>query len=71
MRIGRVVVADGHRGQGLAEQLMKAALDVVGDRPCRLDAQSYLAGWYRRLGFEACGEEFLDDGIPHIPMARG
>jgi ElaA protein len=71
MRVGRVVVDDAHRGQGLAEQLMKAALDVVGDRPCRLDAQSYLVGWYRRLGFEACGEEFLDDGIPHVPMARG
>jgi ElaA protein len=71
IRIGRVVVDDAHRGQGLAEQLMKAALDVVGERPCRLDAQSYLVGWYRRFGFEACGEEFLDDGIPHVPMSRG
>ncbi len=71
MRIGRVVVADTHRGQGLAERLMDVALDVVGDRPCRLDAQSYLVAWYRRLGFEPCGEEFLDDGVPHVPMARG
>ena len=70
MRIGRVLVDAGHRGRGLAEQLMKAALDVVGDRPCVLDAQSYLVGWYRRFGFAPYGEEFLEDGIPHVPMRR-
>ena len=71
LRIGRVLTAASHRGRGLAEQLVRAALDVVGDRPCRLDAQSYLVGWYTRLGFEACGDEFLEDGIPHVPMRRG
>jgi ElaA protein len=70
-RIGRVVVAQSHRGQRLAERLMHAALEVVGDRPCVLDAQAHLAGWYARLGFEQTGPEFLDDGIPHVPMRRG
>lgn len=70
-RIGRVLVAPSHRGRGLAEQLMSAALELVGTRPCRLDAQSYLARWYTRFGFERCGEEFLEDGIPHVPMRRG
>jgi len=68
MRIGRVLVAASHRGRGLAEELMEAALGVVAGRPCRLDAQSYLVEWYGRLGFEPCGEEFLEDGIPHVPM---
>jgi ElaA protein len=68
LRIGRVLVDESHRGRGLAEQLMKAALGVVDGRSCRLDAQSYLVGWYRKLGFEPCGEEFLEDGIPHVPM---
>ncbi len=70
-RIGRVVVAEDHRGQRLAEELMRSALDLVGDRPCVLDAQAHLAGWYARLGFEQTGPEFLDDGIPHVPMRRG
>lgn len=69
-RIGRVVVAPSHRGRGLAEALLRAALDIVGGGPCRLDAQSYLVGWYARFGFVACGQEFLDDGIPHVPMRR-
>lgn len=70
MRIGRVLVDPARRRTGLAEQLMTAALGVVGERPCRLDAQSYLVDWYRRFGFEPCGEEFLEDGIPHVPMRR-
>ena len=71
LRIGRVAVAATHRGRGLAASLMATALELVGARPCRLDAQSYLVGWYRSLGFAPCGEEFLEDGIPHVPMLRG
>lgn len=69
-RIGRVLVARDHRGHGLAETLMRAALDEVGERAVRLDAQSYLARWYERFGFAVTGPEFLDDGIPHLPMRR-
>jgi ElaA protein len=70
MRIGRVLVASTHRGQGQGERLMHAALVVVDGRPCRLDAQSYLVGWYAGLGFTPCGEEYVEDGIPHVPMRR-
>lgn len=69
-RIGRVVVAADHRGKGIAGVLMRGALKVVDERPSRLDAQSYLAGWYAGFGFEQAGPEFLEDGIPHIPMTR-
>lgn len=69
-RIGRVLVAVSHRGRGLAAQLMDAALAGLDGRPVRLDAQSYLVDWYARFGFTAAGEEFLEDGIPHVPMAR-
>jgi ElaA protein len=69
-RIGRVVLARAARGRGLADPLMRAALDAIGDRPVVLDAQSPLAGWYASFGFEVTGEEFLDDGIPHVPMRR-
>ena len=68
LRLGRVLTEADHRGRGHAERLVRTALDLVGARPCRLDAQSYLVEWYRRLGFEPCGKEFLEDGIPHVPM---
>ena len=69
-RIGRVLVASSARGKGLADALMRRALDEIGVRDSVLDAQSYLADWYRKFGYERTGTEFLDDGIPHIPMRR-
>lgn len=70
LRIGRVLVAQPARGRGLAGALMAAALELVGDRPSQLDAQSYLAEWYTRFGYEPAGPEFVEDGIPHVPMRR-
>jgi ElaA protein len=69
-RIGRVAVARSHRRRGLAEALMRTALELVGDRPSVLAAQSYLQDWYARFGYVVTGPEFLDDGIPHVPMRR-
>ena len=58
------------RGRGLADHVMETALEVCPDRDVVLDAQSPLVGWYAGFGFEADGEEFLEDGIPHTPMRR-
>jgi ElaA protein len=69
-RIGRVCVSVQARGSGLAAALMRRALDEIGDRECVLDAQSYLSDWYAQWGFAVTGPEFLDDGIPHVPMRR-
>ena len=70
-RIGRVVVAGSHRGRGLADRLMAAALELVGDAPSRLEAQSHLERWYERFGYARSGDDYVEDGIPHTPMARG
>ncbi|MFF3852764.1 GNAT family N-acetyltransferase [Micromonospora sp. NPDC002575] len=69
-RIGRVVVAPGARGGGHAGRLMAEALAAVGDRPCVLEAQSHLVGFYARHGFAVSGPEYVEDGIPHTPMRR-
>jgi ElaA protein len=69
-RIGRVVLARSARGRGLADPLMSAALEVVGDRPSVLDAQAPLARWYAGFGYAVSGPEFVEDGIPHVPMRR-
>ncbi len=72
-RIGRVCVAQAHRGRGLADAVLAEALRLVESDDPRaevvLDAQTYLAGWYERRGFAVAGTEFVDDdGIPHVPM---
>lgn len=70
VRIGRVVVHPAGRGSGLAKALMDAALMYIGSRPCELNAQAHLVDFYAGYGFVATGPEFLDDGIPHVPMRR-
>ncbi len=67
-RIGRVVLAPEARGRGLADPLLDTALQVSKGRDVVLDAQSPLAGWYETFGFAVDGAEFLEDGIPHLPM---
>ena len=74
-RIGRVATARSARSTGIATLLMRRALDILDSQPeggltVVLDAQSPLAGWYQRFGFELAGAEFVEDGISHLPMRR-
>ena len=66
-RIGRVVVTPEARSEGLARALVDYAIGTYHG-PWELDAQTYLADWYRRIGFEEAGPEFVDHGVPHVPM---
>ena len=72
VRIGRVAVSVDWRKRGLAGLMVQSAIDKIRlDYPSSdicLDAQTYLQKFYLSLGFEICGDEFLEDGIPHIPM---
>jgi ElaA protein len=69
-RIGRVCTKRSARGHGHTSRLMQAALAEVGDYPCHIDAQIYLEEMYTKHGFVRSGDEFVDDGIPHVPMVR-
>lgn len=68
--IGRVCAAPAYRGKGLIGELMTAALAEVGGRECLLEAQSHLERMYAKYGFAREGDEFIEDGIPHVPMRR-
>ena len=67
-RIGRVATASDARNFGLAAHLMRRALEICSEGEVVLNAQSYLRDWYGRFGFGQDGDEFDEDGIPHIPM---
>jgi len=69
-RVGRVVTAPRARGAGLAGRLLREALTVIGDRPSVLEAQAHLVGFYGKFGYQQTGPQYLEDGIPHVPMLR-
>lgn len=69
-RIGRVCTPLSARGGGLGALLMKAAMEVVGDKEAVLEAQTYALDFYARFGFVAEGDRYLEDGIEHQTMRR-
>ena len=72
--IGRVVIAADARGTGLGRALMGEGLSrcaqVWPGRAVRISAQAHLQRFYGTLGFDAVGEPYLEDDIPHIEMLR-
>jgi len=70
--IGRVITHSGARGTGLGKILMRTALDecrkIYGNVPVRIGAQCYATNFYSALGFVESGQEYVEDGIPHIEM---
>jgi predicted GNAT family N-acyltransferase len=70
-KIGRVAVRLSFRGQGIAKQLILAAMAharALGQDRFYLTAQSDKLGMYEKLGFVAYGPEFPDGGMPHRAM---
>lgn len=68
--IGRVLAVE--RRKGLATLALQAGITAAkerfGAKRIYLEAQTYARDLYEKQGFLQCGEEFLEDGIPHIPM---
>lgn len=72
--IGRVVVAKEQRKYGYGKVIMNASIKVVKEHlkenTIKISAQTYLKKFYNDLGFKEFGEEYLEDGIPHVAMRR-
>lgn len=70
--IGRVITSPRYRGLKVGVALMEKSitqtLETYQTDKIRIGAQLYLKNFYEGLGFIAQGEEFLEDGIPHIEM---
>ena len=71
--LGRIVTKKSHRNHGLAEKLIKKAIDLVCEKESkaiRISAQCYLEKYYEKFGFIKASEEYLEDDIPHIEMLK-
>ena len=68
--IGRVIAVD--RRRGIASDMLSLAIgfvrDVLHEDTIRIGSQVYAEGLYSKVGFVRDGEEYLEDGIPHVEM---
>nr|WP_199726252.1 GNAT family N-acetyltransferase [Aquimarina sp. BL5] len=72
--IGRVVVSENARKYGYGHNLIKKSIEGIQEEfqtdQIKISAQCYLEKFYKKHGFKQIGEEYLEDGIPHIAMIR-
>ena len=70
--ICRVVTSKEVRGEGygkfIVEKAISESFGLFPDNNISIMAQTYLIKFYEEFGFVINGEEFLEDGIPHIEM---
>jgi predicted GNAT family N-acyltransferase len=72
-RLGRMAVGSDVRGRGIGASLLAAAereARAAGAERIRLHAQLAARALYERSGFEVRGEEFVEEGIPHVTMEK-
>lgn len=72
--LGRIVVSPEARGTRLGYELVQRGIDFNIEKwpghNIQIGAQAHLSRFYSGLGFESVGEEYIEDGIPHIHMIR-
>ncbi len=72
--IGRVVVKKNERKLKRGNQIMihsvKTIEKLFQTKTIIISAQSHLISFYNNLGFYSVGNEYLEDGIPHIEMIK-
>ena len=68
--IGRVATAAPARGRGLSADLLRHGIGLCEGQVIDIGAQAHLEQWYARFGFVRSGPDYLEDGIPHLPMRR-
>lgn len=69
--IGRVAVLKEFRGRGIGAIAMRILMQKArsfGAEEVHVGAQRQAEGFYRILGFEPYGEEYMDEHVPHTMM---
>jgi predicted GNAT family N-acyltransferase len=72
-RLGRMAVEDDYRGRGLGAAILAEAEQqarAAGSERMRLHAQIAARSLYERGGFVAQGQQFMEEGIPHLTMEK-
>ena len=70
--IGRVLVLKGYRRKGIAQKMMKSALEFIknnlNENVVVLSAQEYAKEMYLCVGFKVVSDIYDEVNIPHVKM---
>lgn len=71
--IGRIAVLQPYRKEGFGRIVMENLENqarALGGESVYLAAQMQARGFYESLGYKPCGELFLEQSCPHLPMEK-
>jgi len=67
-KLGRVAVLQDYRGKSLGTEIVRWLLAQGGEDLVYANVQLTALDFYKRLGFVAEGEPFIEAGIEHVKM---
>lgn len=70
-KIGRIAVLKKFRGMHYGDFVVRMLVDKafqLGAKEVHVGAQTYAIGFYEKIGFTVEGEEYMESGLPHVPM---
>lgn len=73
VKLRQMAVSSGLQGKGIGRVLMTFAENVARDRGMRrivMHARKSAVGFYEKLGYNICSEEFQEVTIPHYEMEK-
>ncbi len=72
-KIGRIATLKEFRGKGFATALLTSIIKKLRENAniseIQMSAQEHAIGLYEKLGFEAYGESYIEDYLPHRMMS--
>ena len=72
-RLRQMAVLNTLQGKGIGRALLSFAENIARDRGFKLitmHARKSAAGFYERLGYKVCGDEFAELTIPHYVVEK-
>ena len=73
VRLRQMAVLNNLQGKGIGRALMQFAENIARDRGFKkiiMHARKSAAGFYEKLGYQVCGEEFEEVTLPHYEMEK-
>ncbi len=73
VRLRQMAVIDGLQGKGIGRVLMSFAENVARDlgyKKLTMNARKTAVGFYEKLGYSICSDEFHEVTIPHFVMEK-
>jgi len=73
LRLRQMAVANGVQGKGIGRVLMSFAENIardMGNQKLVMHARKSAVGFYEKLGYKICSDEFEEVSVPHYIMEK-